>query len=98
MPSFEKIAALEQRIVIQKLEHEADMKGFKDKFEALEKKIDLLLELLDTLQSLGKLANFFQKTVIFITKLSVAAGFVYAVYRFGIAELAREIKAVGSIR
>lgn len=92
MNSFEKIVYLESQIAIHKSAHDADMKSFKDKIDGLEKKIDILLELLNTLQTLGKLASFFQKTVVFMSKVAIASGALYALYKFGLTELAEKVK------
>ena len=94
MNSFEKIAALEAQIIVQRAQSEAEIKAFKDKFATLEVKIDMLLELLATLQTMGKVANFLEKFIVFFGKLGIAIGFMYTVYKFGLTELADKVKGI----
>jgi len=92
--SFQKIVELETQITIQKAQQVADAKEFREKIEVLSGKIDELLVLLDTLKTLGKLASYVEKTGVFLFKFSAMAGTMYAIYKFGLTELAEKIRGV----
>lgn len=92
--SFEKVVELETQITLQKAQQAADAKEFREKISSLTEKIDELLVLLETLKTLGKLASYAEKVGTFLFKFSAMAGTMYAIYKFGIMEIAEKVKGV----
>lgn len=93
--SFEKIAELEIQILTQKAQQAAAVEDLGKDIKSLRETLVDLMVILDALKTLGKIATLIEKVVVFLTKFGLAVGFMYAIYKFGLTELAKEITKVG---
>lgn len=93
--SFKKIAELEAQIITDRQRSTVAQEELRKDIKDLKEKIEDLVVLLDTLRTMGKLAKYIEAFFLFVGKASIAVGIIYALYKFGLAELAEKVKSAG---
>lgn len=89
-----EIIAIEAKIKAREDAHASDVSVLKKDIEELQKTMAELKELLVFAKNTIKLVGYIEKVIIFCLKVSSFIGIFYAVYRFGLTELAEKIKGM----
>lgn len=91
---MEKLAELEARMALKESGQDATIATLQKEIHDLKEKIAELIVLLEAFKSFGKLAGMLERFAIFVGKMSLWIGGLYALYKFGLAEIAREIRGM----
>lgn len=96
MPTpMEKLAELEARAALKDSHQDAKIEGLQKELHELKDKIGELIILLETIKSFVKIVGYAEKFFVFMGKVTIWIGGIYAVYKFGLTELAQKVREAG---